>query len=82
MRYLRRIVPTTILISILNTNLGFVQEKTEKLIPSGDVIFVNMELNYPIVQIILNKHTELEVDDVIQEVNRYILCSLRESNHI
>ena len=79
MRYLRRIVPTTILISILITNLGFVQEKTEKLIPSGDVIFVNMELNYPIVQIILNKHTELEVDDVILEVNRYIL---RESNYI
>ena len=82
MRYLRIILSTTILISVFITNLGFVQEKTEKLIPSGDVIFVNMELNYPIVQIILNKHTELEVDDVILEVNRYILCSLRESNYI
>ena len=82
MRYLRRIFSTAIVISIVITNLGFVQEKTEKLIPSDDVIFVNMELNYPIVQIILNKHTELEVDDVILEVNRYILCSLRESNYI
>ena len=79
MRHLRRIFSTAIVISIVITNLGFVQEKTEKLIPSGDVIFVNMELNYPIVQIILNKHTELEVDDVILEVNRYIL---RESNYI
>ena len=79
MRHLRRIFSTAIVISIVITNLGFVQEKTEKLIPSGGVIFVNMELNYPIVQIILNKHTELEVDDVILEVNRYIL---RESNYI
>lgn len=82
MRHLRRIFSTAIVISIVITNLGFVQEKTQKLMPSGDVIFVNMELNYPIVQIILNKHTELEVDDVILEVNRYILCSLRESNYI
>ncbi|MBQ9012152.1 MAG: hypothetical protein IJ094_00995 [Bacilli bacterium] len=82
MRYLRRIFSTAIVISIVITNLGFVQEKTEKLIPSDDVIFVNMELNYPILQMILNKHTELEVDDVILEVNRYILCSLRESNYI
>ena len=82
MRYLRRIFSTAIVISIVITNLGFVQEKPQKLMPSGDVIFVNMELNYPIVQMILNKHTELEVDDVILEVNRYILCSLRESNYI
>lgn len=82
MRHLRRIFSTAIVISIVITNLGFVQEKPQKLMPSGDVIFVNMELNYPIVQIILNKHTELEVDDVILEVNRYILCSLRESNYI
>lgn len=69
MRHLREIFSTTIVIIILITNLGFAQDKPQKLMPSGEVVFVNMKLKYPIVQRILDKKTKLAIDDIIIEVN-------------
>lgn len=84
MRHLRRIFSTATITLILITNLVFAQIESPKLMPSGDVVFVDMKLRYPIVQRILCKETELELDDIILEVNsitrkyRYDLNDLSE----
>lgn len=84
MRHLRKILSTTVLALILATNVGFTSYKPQKLMPSGDVVFVNMKLKYPIVQRILDKKTTLEVEDIILEINsitkkhRYDLNDLSE----
>ncbi len=84
MRHLRIILSTTILTLMFFTNLGFTQDKPEKLMPSGDVVFVNLKMQYPMVQRILDKKTKLELEDIILEVNsmtkkyRYDLNDLSE----
>lgn len=84
MRHLRKIFSTVIVIIVLITSVGFAKDKPQKLMPSGEVIFVNMKLKYPIVQRILDKKTALETDDIIIEVNsitkkhRYNLSDLSD----
>lgn len=84
MRHLRKILSTSLVTLILATGVGFAQDTPQKLMPSGDVVFVNLKMQYPMVQRILDKKTELEVDDIILEVNsmtkkhRYNLEDLSE----
>lgn len=65
MRQYKQIIITTIVAMLLSTNLIFSQDKVEKLMPCADVVFINLNLQYPVVQMILDDETKFEENDVI-----------------
>ena len=65
MRQFKKLISLTAIAILLSTNLCFAQSKAEKLMPSADVVFVNLNLKYPIVQMVLNKDTDFKEEDII-----------------
>ncbi|CEN81024.1 MAG: SpoIVB peptidase S55 domain-containing protein [Paeniclostridium sordellii] len=65
MKNFKTIIITAIIAILLPTNICFSQEKVEKLMPSAEVVFVNLNLKFPIVQSKLSKDSDFEEDDVI-----------------
>ena len=68
MKNFKTIIITAIIAILLPTNICFSQEKVEKLMPSAEVVFVNLNLKFPIVQTKLSKDSDFEEDDVILSV--------------
>ncbi|CEQ17560.1 SpoIVB peptidase S55 domain-containing protein [Paraclostridium sordellii] len=68
MKNFKTIIITAIIAILLPTNICFSQEKVEKLMPSAEVVFVNLNLKFPIVQSKLSKDSDFEEDDVILSV--------------
>lgn len=65
MKRLKNILSITIIAILLSTNLGFAQNRVEKLMPSAEVVFVNLNLKYPIVDMLVNEDTDFEKNDII-----------------
>ncbi|CEN74909.1 stage IV sporulation protein B [[Clostridium] sordellii] len=68
MKNFKTIIITAIIAILLPTNICFSQEKVEKLMPSAEVVFVNLNLKFPIVQSKLSKDSDFEEDDIILSV--------------
>lgn len=68
MKQFKTIITSAIIAILLSTNLSFAENKVEKLMPSADVVFVNLNLKYPIVQMTLNDDTDFEENDLILSV--------------
>ncbi|CEQ21465.1 stage IV sporulation protein B [[Clostridium] sordellii] len=68
MKNFKTIIITAIIAILLPTNICFSQEKVEKLMPSAEVVFVNLNLKFPIVQTKLSKDSDFEEDDVILSI--------------
>lgn len=68
MKNFKTIIITAIIAILLPNNICFSQEKVEKLMPSAEVVFVNLNLKFPIVQTKLSKDSDFEEDDVILSV--------------
>jgi stage IV sporulation protein B len=65
MRQFKKILSLTAIAILLSTSLGFSQEK---FMPSAEVVFINQNLKYPIVQMLLNKDTDFKEEDIILSV--------------
>jgi len=68
MKRLKNILSLTIIAILLSTNLGFSQNRIEKLTPSAEVVFVNLNLKHPIVDMLVNEDTDFKKNDIIVSV--------------
>lgn len=65
MKRLTNILSLMIVAILLSTNLCFGQNSVGKLMPSAEVVFVNLNLKYPMVDMLVNEDTDFKKNDII-----------------
>lgn len=68
MKRLKNIFSLLIIAILLSTNICFGLNPPQKLMPSAEVVFVNLNLKYPIVEMLVNNDTDFKQNDIILSV--------------